>query len=166
MKMNLKKGFTLIELLVVVAIIGILASVVLASLNTARSKGSDAAIKSNLDNMRAQAALYYDGTVGNQTYGTAGSTCTAAGSMYVDPTIAAAITQVSAQSGAVSCANTTTTYVMAAVLKSTGTGATKSDGSAAQAGGYGIYCVDSNGIGKVNATATTLAGAISGGLCS
>lgn len=55
-----KKGFTLIELLVVIAIIGILSSVVLASLNTARDKGDDAAIKSNLANARAQAALYYD----------------------------------------------------------------------------------------------------------
>jgi prepilin-type N-terminal cleavage/methylation domain-containing protein len=33
--MNLRKGFTLIELLVVIAIIGILASVVLTSLNAA-----------------------------------------------------------------------------------------------------------------------------------
>ncbi len=55
-----KRGFTLIELLVVIAIIGILASVVLASLNTARAKGADAAVKSNLNGMRAQAELFYD----------------------------------------------------------------------------------------------------------
>jgi type IV pilus assembly protein PilA len=57
---NFKKGFTLIELLVVIAIIGILSSVVLASLNTARSKGADAAVKSNLNNIRAQAEIVYD----------------------------------------------------------------------------------------------------------
>jgi prepilin-type N-terminal cleavage/methylation domain-containing protein len=59
-KNTLKRGFTLIELLVVIAIIGILASVVLASLNSARDKGEDAATKSNLNNARAQAALFYD----------------------------------------------------------------------------------------------------------
>ena len=56
---KLQKGFTLIELLVVIAIIGILSSIVLASLSSARSKGEDAAIQTTLSNMRAQAELYY-----------------------------------------------------------------------------------------------------------
>lgn len=62
----LNRGFTLIELLVVIAIIGILSSVVLASLNTARNKGADASIKSNLANARSEAELYYDNT--NMSY--------------------------------------------------------------------------------------------------
>lgn len=60
MKKGFNRGFTLIELLVVIAIIGILSSVVLASLNTARTKGSDASIKANLSGVRAQAELFYD----------------------------------------------------------------------------------------------------------
>src|SRR3989344_4722821 len=43
-----------------IAIIGILASVVLASLNSARDKGQDAATKATLSNARVQAELYYD----------------------------------------------------------------------------------------------------------
>lgn len=57
---RINKGFTLIELLVVIAIISILASVVLANLNSARAKGIDAAIKGTVSNTRAQAALFYD----------------------------------------------------------------------------------------------------------
>lgn len=61
--MNTKtKGFTLIELLVVIAIIGILSSVVLASLNTARNKGTDAAIKAEMSNVRAGMEVFYDGS--------------------------------------------------------------------------------------------------------
>jgi len=53
-------GFTLIELLVVVAIIGILSTIVISSLNSARERGKIASIKSNLKNMIAQAELAYD----------------------------------------------------------------------------------------------------------
>jgi len=53
------KGFTLIELLVVIAIIGILSSVVIASLSSARGKGNGAAIKQNLVSIRTQAEIYY-----------------------------------------------------------------------------------------------------------
>ena len=59
LKKGLKSGFTLIELLVVIAIIGVLASVILASLTSARAKGINAAIQAQLANMRAQSELYY-----------------------------------------------------------------------------------------------------------
>ena len=51
MNSSLRRGFTLIELLVVIAIIGLLATVVLASLNTARSKSRDARRLSDLKQM-------------------------------------------------------------------------------------------------------------------
>lgn len=49
------RAFTLIELLVVVAIIGILSSVVLVSLNGARLKGKDTRVISDVRQLRTQA---------------------------------------------------------------------------------------------------------------
>ncbi len=53
------RGFTLIELLVVIAIIGLLSSVVLASLNTARAKARNASYLSQLEQYQNALAIYY-----------------------------------------------------------------------------------------------------------
>lgn len=82
-------GFTLIELLVVIAIIGILSSVVLASLNTARNKGNDAAIKSNLSEARTQAEIWYDGN-SNSYSGVCGTTALANGTRSINASVLAA----------------------------------------------------------------------------
>ncbi len=60
MTKNKQKGFTLIELLVVIAIIGVLSSVVLASLNTARQKSRDARRIADLGQLRLAFELYFD----------------------------------------------------------------------------------------------------------
>jgi len=52
-------GFTLIELLIVIAIIGILSSIVLASLTTAREKGRDANRAAQAKEIEKALALYY-----------------------------------------------------------------------------------------------------------
>lgn len=60
-----QRGFTLIELLVVIAIIGILSSVVLASLNTARAKSRDARRVADIKQLQTALELYYDANSSN-----------------------------------------------------------------------------------------------------
>jgi prepilin-type N-terminal cleavage/methylation domain-containing protein len=126
-----RRGFTLIELLVVIAIIGILSSVVLASLNTARSRGADAAIRSNLNNARPQAELFYDA---GQTYL---NVCTSGTN-----NIAQFVTGASAAGGLTpQCEDTAAGWAANAQLRST----------------TQFYCVDSTGIATTTSSDTITA---------
>lgn len=77
--MKTRKGFTLIELLVVIAIIGILASVVLASLNSARQKARDARRVADIREVQLALELYADAN--NGTYPTQGTDAAASTSL-------------------------------------------------------------------------------------
>lgn len=78
----MKRGFTLIELLVVIAIIGLLSSVVLASLTSARSKANDAKRVSDLHQIQNALESYASDHTGSypSTSGSWRSQCSAAGS--------------------------------------------------------------------------------------
>jgi prepilin-type N-terminal cleavage/methylation domain-containing protein len=149
MSRRFTRGFTLIELLVVIAIIGILASVVLVSLQSARKKGNDSRVMAGVQQLRIQLEANYSAS---NTY----PDLTGATRLAILPgtgNIGIIVADMTAQqnAGGLTYSYTTTAAGTFAVTKSIATPAT----------GYAIYaklpsgntfCIDSAGNTKNAAT--------------
>ena len=131
----MKRGFTLIELLVVIAIIGILSSVVLASLNSARTKSKDATVLADMDTLSPQAVLYQDQNAGS--YGDTGGVNDCTIGLFSDTTfqsVFAAVAQLN-NNGAKACYATGNAYAVG-LARPIGNGYTPPSAN---------WCVDSPG---------------------
>ncbi len=160
-----KKGFTLIELLVVIAIIGVLSAVVLAALSSARGKGNDGAVKSNMNSARSQSVLYYD-TYGSYTTNTSlaatpssgGPTqaaCATTATIFTDTTFAKTIVAADKASGGAGGA--TPTNVQCAI-SSAASGASWVMWTPLTTAGTNMgWCLDSKGTEKVDSVPGSLA---------
>ncbi len=150
-KTYLQRGFTLIELLVVIAIIGVLSSVVLASLSTARNKGKATAVKSGLASLRTQMEIKANGTnYGTGTVGVGDDACNLAGTNYttaVDAAAGAIVTNITSNLSAATNLYCSTDAASAA---------TKFAAAALLPDGTGVQCVDTSGNTKLYGGVTSV----------
>lgn len=116
------RGFTLIELLVVIAVIGILVGVVVASLNTSRARGANAAIKANMRTISQQIELQYlnifQGSYGTVPHVLGSCIPGTVGSVFADNTVQRALAELQKQSGVMpTCVSTLSQWAVATQLK-------------------------------------------------
>lgn len=147
MNKNKRSGFTLIELLVVIAIIGILSSVVLASLNVARDRGANAKVKAQIAAARNSAEIFSDVNGGsyNGVYGDVLNDCTGViegpDTMFQD--VGSGMEQHTNLNNypvgtTIRCSSTANTFMISASLS----------------GGTEFWCIDSAGASKEISNAT------------
>ncbi len=123
-----RRGLTIIELLVVIAIIGILASIVMVSLDSIRGKSIDTKIRANIANVRSQAEIHWNGLT--RSYD----------SLCSDPTVLLASDGITEVGSTMNCTSATSTFLIwAPLIHATGT----------------IFCVDNNGFSGEVSTAPT-----------
>ncbi len=148
MKKN-TRGFTLIELLVVIAIIGILASVVLVSLNSARQKGKDARVISDVQQMRTWLESAYNGT--GYPINATNANCTTAAQSNGNATFANCIVSPDSVATALNTdAQGQSTYGLFISVANTSAYAVR--GKLLSTGGY--FCIDSTGATNQNDSGT------------